>query len=152
MFDHDYKKYPELTNKEIDEFGFSSPHKQYTENFIADVVEVHDGDTINLRTGDRDFDFSLRFAKVDTKELGSGGEEARDWLKGLIENKKVEIVIDKENRVDKYGRLLGDVMYAGQSVAEQMMHLGLALPFGSRNDGKIPAHQKDMDFDAIIGA
>ena len=58
--DHDYKKFPELTNKQINEFGFQSPHKQITEDFDATVVHVTDGDTIRLRTDFRDFTFPLR--------------------------------------------------------------------------------------------
>ena len=32
MPDHNYEKYPELTNKQIAEFGLQSPHKQITED------------------------------------------------------------------------------------------------------------------------
>ena len=59
VFEHDYKNFPELSNRQIEEFGFSSPHKQYTEDFDAFVVRVHDGDTITLRTPERDFTFEV---------------------------------------------------------------------------------------------
>ena len=77
VFEHDYKNYPELTNSQLSEFGFSSPHKQITEDFTAEVVKVHDGDTVTLRTDFRDFDFPLRLAGVDSPEMNSGGEKAR---------------------------------------------------------------------------
>ena len=107
MEEHDYEKFPELTNTEINEIGMLSPHTQYTEDFTATVVKVHDGDTITLRTKDRDFDFPLRFLDIDAPELNEGGEETRDWLKDQILGEEVEIKINKRNRVGKYGRLLG---------------------------------------------
>ena len=79
--EHDFKKFPELTNRQLEEMQFDSPHRQITANFGADVVKVHDGDTITLRTDFRDFDFPLRFLDIDALELGEGGEETRDWLK-----------------------------------------------------------------------
>jgi endonuclease YncB( thermonuclease family) len=144
MVDHDYKNYPELSNKEIEEFGFESPHVQITEDFVADVVKVHDGDTITLRTDFRDFDFPLRFNSIDAPELntGSPGEEARDFLKEQIDGAEVEIKINKNNRVDKYGRLLGNVISRGIDMGDAEMRLGYAVPFGKKNEGAIPTDFK----------
>lgn len=138
--EHDWKNYPELANSEIAEFGFASPHVQFVEDFQALVVRVHDGDTVTLRSDLRDFDFPLRFLSIDAPELNTGvpGEEARDFVKGLCEGEMVEVKIDGTNRVDKYGRLLGDVVVAGQSVSEVELMFGYALPFESRLDGSLP--------------
>ena len=138
--EHDFKKFPELTNSDLSVFGFMSPHVQITEDFEAYVVRVHDGDTVTLRTNFRDFDFPLRFASIDTPELNTGtpGIEARDFLKSLIENKIVTVRINPDNRVDKYGRLLGDVVIAGQVAGEILLQFGFALPFERRLDGSIP--------------
>ena len=39
IFDeHDWKNYPELTNGELEEFGFLSPHEQIVRDFWAIVV------------------------------------------------------------------------------------------------------------------
>ena len=103
VFEHDYKRFPELTNTELQTMGFSSPHTQYTEDFVATVVRVHDGDTITLQTEDRDFDFPLRFLDIDSPEMSEGGEEARDWLRNRILGEKVDIIINKQRRVGKYG-------------------------------------------------
>lgn len=142
MFDHDYVNYPELTNSQINDFGFSSPHKQITEDFEAEVIKVHDGDTITLRVPFRDFDFPLRFLDIDSPELNAGGEEAREWLKGQIEGEKVQIKIDPNNRVGKYGRLLGKVISRGLDMAETELRLGFAKPFGKKNEGEIPSQNK----------
>ena len=137
MFEHDYKKFPELTNRQLQEMQFSSPHKQYTEDFEAEVVKVHDGDTFTIRTNDRDFDFPIRLVDVDCPELNEGGEIARDFVKNWILNKKVSISINPQKRVGKYGRLLADVICGGVSISEMLLALGYALPFGKRRENKI---------------
>ena len=142
MFEHDYKNFPELTNTQLQEFQFSSPHIQITEDFDATVVKVHDGDTVTLRTTFRDFDFPLRFLDIDSPEMNAGGEIARDWLKDKILNKVVHIVIDRYNRVGKYGRLLGQIIYNGINVAQEEIYLGLAKPFGTKNEGQVPDENK----------
>lgn len=139
---HDYKKFPELTNRQLDEFGLESPHKQYTENFDATVVKVVDGDTIRLQTEERDFTFPLRFLNIDAPEMNAGGEETKEWLKEQIEGEDVQIKIDKKQRVGKYGRLLGKVISRGLDMEEAELRLGLAKPFNQRNEGTIPPMDK----------
>ena len=138
MFEHDYVNYPELTNAQIADFGFTSPHTQFTEDFDAVVVKVHDGDTITLKSPTRDFPFPLRFLNVDARELSEGGEDARDWLKARLLGEEVRILIDRSQRVGKWGRLLGRVIHGGLDVSQEMLHLGLVSNFGQRDEGKIP--------------
>ncbi len=135
---HDFKKFPELTNKQIDEFGLTSPHKQITEDFMAKVVKVHDGDTITLRADFRDFDFPLRFLDIDAPEMNAGGEVTRDWLRTRILGEVVQILINFRNRVDKYGRLLGWVFHSGMDVGDEELRLGLATPFEQRREHDLP--------------
>ena len=136
MEQHDYNKYPELTNQQLVDMPFDSPHEQITEDFDATVVRVHDGDTITLETEFRDFLFPLRFLDIDAPEMNAGGEVARDWLRGKILGQSVRIIIDRYQRVGKYGRLLGRVIYRGLDVGEEEKYLGLAKPFSARNEGK----------------
>ena len=140
--EHDYIKFPELTNTQIAEFGFASPHVQITEDFTAEVVRVHDGDTITLRTNFRDFDFPLRFLDIDAPELNEGGAEARDWLHEQIHGEMVEIKINRNNRVGKFGRLLGKVITRGIDMGEAQIRLGFTKPFGRKNEGEIPPIDK----------
>ena len=147
--DHDFKRYPELTNSELQVFGFVSPHVQIDDSrlrFNAIVVKVHDGDTITLRTDFRDFDFPLRLASIDAPELNTGvrGEESRDFLKGLIEGEMVEVQVNPDNRVGKYGRLLGNVIMLGQDVGELMLIFGYALPFSRRLEGEMIDLNKEL--------
>jgi len=147
MAEHDFKKNPELRNAQIEVMQFESPHKQITEDFTAFVVRVHDGDTITLRTDFRDFDFPLRFLDIDAPEMNAGGEVARDWLRGRILGEEVQIKIDRKNRVDKYGRLLGRVFHMGLDVGEEELQLGLAIPFSRREEGELPSLAKMFSVD-----
>lgn len=144
MVEHDYKKFPELTNRQIEEFGFESPHPQLTEDFRATVVKVTDGDSVRLQIEERDFDFPLRILDIDAPEMSEGGEQAREFLKGQIEDEEVEIIIDKKNRVGKYGRLLGRIISRGIDMAEAEQRLGFAKPFGKEGEEKIAPITKQL--------
>ena len=141
VFKHDFKNFPELSNSQINE-GIRSPHKQITEDFEAFVFKVHDGDTVTLKTDFRRFNFPIRFLNIDAPELNAGGEKAREWLKKRIERKTVQIKINKDNRVDKYGRLLGEVVHLGLNVGEEMLRRRLVKAYDQRGEGKIPNIKK----------
>lgn len=138
VFEHDYNKFPELTNRQINDFGLSSPHFQYTEDFVAKVIKVHDGDTVTLQTKERDFNFPLRLLNIDARELNEGGKEIGEWLRNRALGKTVDIRINSNNRVDRYGRLLGDLIVDGLNMGEVMLALNLVKTFEGRNDGIIP--------------
>ncbi len=142
---HDFVNFPELRDDQLDFYYWESPHRQIFEDFSATCVKVHDGDTITLRWQERDFDFPLRFAEINANELSEGGEEARDFLKSLIENEEVDITIDRNNRVDKWGRLLGKVSHSGIDLGELLINEGHAQSFDQRNEGKIPNINKTLD-------
>ena len=136
MEEHDYKAFPELTNSQMETESFNSPHHQFTEDFDATVVKVHDGDTVTLSSPLRDFDFPLRLLDIDSKELSDGGSEARNWLKEQIQGEEVLILINKKNRVGKYGRLLGKILSRGIDIGEAEIQQGLAVPFGKKKEGE----------------
>jgi len=137
--EHDFHKYPELTNSELEVIGLTSPHVQIERDFKAVVVKVIDGDTVKLRTDFRDFDFNLRFLEIDAPELSTGapGEEAKEYLTELVFDKEVEVKVNRFNRVDKFGRLLGSIVTDGIVVNEAMIHMGHAQPFDNRREGEI---------------
>jgi len=141
---HDFVNFPELTNSQMDIYYWESPHKQITENFIAKVVKVHDGDTITLRWEERDFDFPLRFLDTDAPEMNAGGRESRDWLRDKILNEEVEILINPKQRVGKFGRLLGKVFFAGMDINEESIMMGMATKFGEKGAGEITNLDKEM--------
>jgi len=127
---HDFKKFPELTDSQMQLYYFQSPHKQITNNFRAKVAKVTDGDTIRVETDFRDFNFPIRFSNIAAPELNEkGGKESQSWLEKQILGEEVEIMIDPENRVEKWGRLLGDVHHGGFSMNEMSMIMGHSIPF-----------------------
>jgi len=130
----------------MDELYMESPHKQIFENFKAKVKKVSDGDTITLEWEERDFAFPLRIKDIDAPELNiKGGHAAKEYLQNLIEGEDVEIVIDPKHRVEKWGRLLGDIIFNGTLVSEDMVRMGLASPFGRRREGIIPHIEKTFN-------
>jgi len=134
---HDFKRYPELTKSQMAIYYFDSPHKQITENFSAEVVGVHDGDTIRVKWSERDFTFPVRFGNTAAPELDEeGGIEARDWLHNRIMGKTVDIIVNPENRVEKWGRLLGIVTEGGSDVGEEEERLGLVKSWKQRKEGE----------------
>ncbi len=138
MFEHNYEQFPELSNSQLEVLQFSSPHIQITGDFSATVVKVHDGDTVTLTTDFRDFNFPLRLLSIDAPELSEGGVPARDWLQAKILGQEVNILINPDNRVGKYGRLLGSIVFGGMDLGEEMLQLGLVVEFGLKKESEVP--------------
>jgi endonuclease YncB( thermonuclease family) len=125
---HDFKRFPELTNSQMGMYYFDSPHKQIREDFFGRVVKVHDGDTITISCDFRDFNFPIRFANIMAPELSEeGGFRSRDWLASQILGQEVEIKVNKNNPVEKWGRLLGRVFFKGFDVGEESKASGMSL-------------------------
>lgn len=133
---HDFKRFPELTNAQMSFYYFDSPHQQIAEDFDAKVYKVVDGDTIRLKVDFRDFTFPLRMSNLLAPELNEEkGIESRNHLKDLIDGADVEIVINKMNRVGKWGRLLGEVKHMGFDIGEQMKNDGFAVELDEEQPG-----------------
>ncbi len=140
---HDFNRFPELTNSQFSTYYFDSPHRQITEDFRAKVVKVSDGDTIKVRWYGRNFDFPIRFINIAAPEKkDSGGKESQNWLENLLLGQMVDIGINPDLRVEKWGRLLGYVSFNGMDVGERSILAGKSIPWGSRNDGKMPDLEK----------
>jgi len=143
---HDFKAFPELTNAQLEIYYWDSPHKQILDDFRAKVVKVTDGDTIRVKWSERDFTFPIRFLDLAAPELDErGGKESQGWLESQILGKEVDIEIDQDLRVEKWGRLLGRVILNGIDVGEESVLMGHAIPWGDRNVGTIPDFAKEMD-------
>ena len=135
---HDFKNFPELTNNQMQFYYLESPHKQITEDFRAKVVKVTDGDTVRLRVDFRDFDFPLRLSRIAAPENDEeGGTESRKWLESKILGEEVTIQLTKK-RVEKWGRLLGEIMFFGMSVGEESIQMGHAVLWEARPRPAIP--------------
>lgn len=144
-FEHDFKKYPELTNNQMQFYYFDSPHQQITESFEAKVIKVTDGDTIRVSVPFRDFDFPIRMLDINAPELGEGGLESSKWLAGKILGKMVEIEINKKLRVGKWGRLLGKIILDGIDIGQESMNWGFSRRFGEDTPGEIPNFENELE-------
>ena len=131
---HDFIKFPELTNNQMQFYYFESPHKQIFESFRAEVVKVHDGDTITLRWRERDFDFPLRLMNIQAPELKDpGGDESQSWLEDKLLDHDVDILINSALRVEKWGRLLGYVTVGGGDVGQASIVAGKSVAWEQRH-------------------
>ena len=129
---HDFKRFPELTNAQMQIYYFDSPHKQIMEDFTAKVVKVTDGDTIRVMWKERDFDFPIRMQDLAAPELNEkGGIASQKWLENLILGEEVEILLSRQ-RVEKWGRLLADVFHRGMSVSEDSIRNFHGIPWAER--------------------
>ena len=141
----DWVKFPELRNSELEIYYMQSPHKQILGNFRAKCVKVIDGDTIRVRWDRRDFDFPVRFWGTDAPELNQeGGSESQSWLESVILDEEIEILIDPDNRVGKFGRILGTIMSRGMNINEDSIRQGWATSFDDRNEGELPILAKEL--------
>ena len=135
---HDFKRFPELTNNQMQFYYFQSPHRQITENFSATVVKVTDGDTIRVEWDGRDFDFPVRFLDNAAPELDEkGGTKSQKWLEKRILGKDIEVRINPDARVEKWGRLLGAIYESGLDVGKESVDMGFSVPWARRNEGRI---------------
>ena len=136
---HDFKLYPELTNNQMNLYYFDSPHQQIAEDFDAKVVKVVDGDTIRVEVSWRDFDFPIRMSNLLAPEMNErGGLRSRERLKALVLGKTIEVIVNKMNRVGKYGRLLGEIRERGFDIGLQMIEEGFAVGLDQEQSGIKP--------------
>ncbi len=135
---HDFKRFPELTNRQMQFYYFDSPHEQITRNFEAKIIKVTDGDTVRVEVDFRNFTFPIRLAKLAAPELDEeGGEASQSWLESEILGQEVDVLIDPRNRVEKWGRLLGELMLNGINVGEDSIRNGHAVSWENRKIGGI---------------
>lgn len=89
--------------------------------FQATVTDVHDGDTITVRT---DETIKIRINGIDAPELKQPfGQASKQAMSGLVFGKTVTVKPDKK---DRYGRLLARVEIAGKDASLTMVELGMA--------------------------
>ncbi|NBV54703.1 MAG: hypothetical protein EBR79_03210 [Proteobacteria bacterium] len=100
----------------------------FAEELRGRVVEVYDGDTFVLATGEK-----VRLLDVNTPEVGHRGrideplaQAARGFTVGMISGSEVRVVLGAK-RMDKYKRYLGQVYLPdGQWLNGELVRTGLA--------------------------
>ena len=143
--EHDFKNFPELTNNQMQIYYTQSPHKQITEDFRARVVKVTDGDTVRVIASFRDFSFPIRILNLAAPELKEkGGKESQSWLEKLILGKDVDVILS-DQRVEKWGRLLADIMSNGILIKEESVRSGHGVEWEDRTPSVIPNFAAEME-------
>jgi micrococcal nuclease len=95
------------------------------------IVNVVDGDTVDLSTGER-----VRIIGIDTPERGACGfEEASDALVAMLGGQAVVVTPGARDDVDKYGRILLYIDAAGVDVGLSLIQQGLATARYDSRDG-----------------
>tara|TARA_E500000178_G_C16993941_1_gene742207 strand:- start:1440 stop:1868 length:429 start_codon:yes stop_codon:yes gene_type:complete len=101
------------------------------------VIKVYDGDTITVATflnNDKQcYRFSVRLNGIDSPEIKSKNENekkaaqlSRDKLSEQILNK---IIVLKNISIEKYGRLLADVLYNNTNMNKWMLDNKYAISY-----------------------
>ena len=142
---HDFKRFPELTNNQMQIYYFQSPHKQITEDIMVKIVRVHDGDTVTARWTERDFDFPIRIFGLAAPELDEeGGKESQSWLESRLLGEEVEILLS-QTRVEKWGRLLADIFHGGMRISEESVRNFKGVAWDDRVQPGIPNFTKELE-------
>ncbi len=132
MAKHDFKRFPELTNNQMQIYYWESPHKQILEDFEGKVVKVTDGDTIHVKWSEREKPIVIRLANINAAELDErGGIESRNWLEKQIMDEYVRVELNP-SRVEKWGRILGEIIHMGININKSSMDWGFSVPFAER--------------------
>ena len=103
---------------------------------VANVVGVHDGDTLTLRALNEKL--KVRLFGIDTPELGQPfGNNAKGALSSLVFGKNVTV---SSSGKDRYGRTLGVVFLGNGNVNAQMIRMGMAWHYKQYSDS-VPMQQ-----------
>ena len=120
-FSHDipFSKYRDLSNSKIlSKYPDTDCHVEKTDV----CVEVVDGDTIYLKSGEK-----VRFVGVNTPERGVEGYIAsKNFVQKFCLNKKIGLDVDDAKHQDRYGRTLAVVIVDGKNLNEMLLKEGLA--------------------------
>ncbi len=88
----------------------------------AELVRVHDGDTVSLRCDT--VLVKLRFADIDAPEYRQpGGRQAREALVALLDNRRLVV---ETRATDRYGRRIGDILVGDEKVSLRLVSQGWA--------------------------
>ena len=98
----------------------------FADQLVGKVIKVTDGDTVNVHTSDNET-CKIRLSGIDAPEKKQAfGNRSKQALAELIDGKTVTV---EYNKLDKYQRLVGKIVFHGQDVNLRQINLGLAWHF-----------------------
>ena len=93
------------------------------DQLVGKVIKVTNGDTVNVLTSDNET-HKIRLSGIDAPEKKQAfGNRSKQALAELIDGKMVTV---EYNKLDKYQRLVGKIIFHGQDVNLLQIKLGLA--------------------------
>ena len=94
------------------------------------IVKVKDGDTVVILSNG--IQHTIRVADIDCPEKGQPySKVAKDFVLNEVAGQEVEI---KEKNKDRYGRIVGFVLYSGKNLSEELLKRGLAWHYKHFSD------------------
>lgn len=104
---------------------------------VGKIVAITDGDTAKVLTEDKQL-FTIRLAGIDAPERGQDfGTKSKEFLSDLIFDKTVRVTSTK---IDKYGRVVGQIYLDEVDVNLKLVQVGLAWHYK-----KYEAEQTESD-------
>ena len=98
------------------------------------VIKVKDGDTIVVLDADKK-QHTIRVADIDCPEKKQPfGSKAKWFVSDLIFSKEVYI---KRKSIDRYGRIVGYVLFDDKDLSAELLKNGLAWHYVRYSDSKI---------------
>ncbi len=95
----------------------------FANTITGKIVKVVDGDTVHILLGDRTKE-KIRLAGIDAPERKQAfGNKSKKYLSGLVAAETVIIEFDKR---DRYGRIVGKIIFNGQDINLGLVQSGLA--------------------------
>ena len=87
-----------------------------------DDIRVIDGDTIRAETKGKEI--KIRLVEIDAPEMDQPfGAQSKNFLNRLLYKKNVTLISQGE---DRYGRILGEIYFDGESANRSMIRSGFA--------------------------
>ena len=102
------------------------------------VIKVYDGDTITIATKlpfneEQFYRFSVRLAGIDCPEIRSKNESEKECAilaRDFVQSKIFDKIVSLNNiKMDKYGRLLADVIFEDVSISNLLLENRLAVSY-----------------------
>lgn len=95
----------------------------YAESISGKVIKITDGDTVHIILTNHEKE-KIRLAGIDAPERKQAhGKKATRYLASLIAGKTVTV---EYNKRDRYGRIVGKILYNGEDVNLKMVQVGYA--------------------------
>ena len=93
------------------------------DTFEGKVIKITDGDTVHVLDANHHKE-KIRLAGLDAPERKQAfGNKAKQYLSSMIGNKPVTVNYSKR---DRYGRIVGKILYQGKDINLEMVRAGLA--------------------------